>query len=118
MRIASLVRDAGALPDLEAARALRAEIRDTSITAAEAVLELAFHHAIQGEEDKLRAVISRLRELARTGDCAYYTEIAHFMAGLPLPAPSSTIWCDDPDSVRSRWHQVVQDRRTRLGTAQ
>ncbi|MFD5512140.1 ATP/GTP-binding protein [Streptomyces sp. NPDC127051] len=119
LRIAALVRDAGALPGLDIARALRAEIRDAGITAAEAVLELAlaFHHAIAGEQDKVRAVIDRLNALARTGDYIYYADIARYMAGLPLPAPSSTIWCDDPDSVRSRWHQVVQDRRTRLGTA-
>ncbi|MCX5195755.1 hypothetical protein OOK31_17940 [Streptomyces sp. NBC_00249] len=78
-------------PGLEAARALRAEIRDTGITAAEAVLELvlAFHHAVQREEDKVRAVIDRLRELARTGDYAYYADIAPFMAGLRLPNGSS-----------------------------
>ncbi|THA53136.1 ATP/GTP-binding protein [Streptomyces sp. A1136] len=120
VRIASLVRDAGALPGLEAARALRAEIRDTGVTAAEAVLELAlaFHHAIQGEEDKVRVVISRLRELARTGDYTYYADIAHFMAGLPLPSPSPATWLDGPNAVRAHWQQLVQDRRSRLGTVE
>ncbi|WP_405787245.1 hypothetical protein OG753_04260 [Streptomyces sp. NBC_00029] len=117
VRIASLVRDAGALTGLEAARALRTEIRDTGITAAEAVLELAlaFHHAVQVEEDKARAVISRLRELARSGDYTYYADIAHFMAGLPLPSPSPATWLHGPNAVRARWRQLVQDRRDRLG---
>ncbi|WP_331761928.1 ATP/GTP-binding protein [Streptomyces sp. NBC_01546] len=118
VRIASLVRDAGALRGLEAARALRAEIRDTGITAAEAVLELAlaFHHAVQGEEDKVRVVINRLRELSRTGDYAYYADISHFMAGLRLPDGSSAHWLDGLETVRARWQQLVQDRRARIGT--
>ncbi|WP_251096567.1 hypothetical protein [Streptomyces sp. Caat 7-52] len=78
MRIAALARDAGTLRGREAARDLRAESHDAGITAAEAVLELAlaFHHAVLGEEDKAGAVIDRLRELARTGDYAYYADIA------------------------------------------
>ncbi|WP_324605384.1 hypothetical protein [Streptomyces sp. NRRL F-2664] len=120
VRIASLVRDAGALPGLEAAQALRTEIRDTGITAAEAVLELAlaFHHAVQGEEDKVQVVISRLRELAGTGDYAYYADIAHFMAGLRLPDGSSAHWLDGLETVRARWQQLVLTRRTHLGTDQ
>ncbi|MEU6895919.1 hypothetical protein ABZ934_30000 [Streptomyces sp. NPDC046557] len=89
MRIAGLVRDAGTLRGLEAARDLLAEIREAGITAAEAVLELAlaFHHAVLGEHDKVRAVIDRLRELARAGDYGYYADIAHYMGGLPLSRP-------------------------------
>ncbi|MFD9271598.1 hypothetical protein ACFWB1_38005 [Streptomyces goshikiensis] len=117
LRIAALVRDAGTLRGLEAARALRAEIREAGITAAEAALELAlaFHHAVQGDHDKVRAVIARLRDLARTGDYAYYADIAHFMADLPLTA-SLANWLGGPDEVRARWHQLVQTRRTRLHT--
>ncbi|MFE7776914.1 hypothetical protein ACFU5O_24080 [Streptomyces sp. NPDC057445] len=86
MKIAALVRDAGTLPSLETARALRTEIRDAGITAAQVVLELAlaFHHAVRGEQDRIRAVADRLRELARNGDYAYYVDIAHYMGGLPL----------------------------------
>ncbi|WP_190137850.1 ATP/GTP-binding protein [Streptomyces longispororuber] len=115
-RIAALVRDAGTLPGLETARALRAEIRDTGITAAEAVLELtlAFHHAVKGEQDKVRTVIHRLRELARGGDYAYYTDIAHFMGGLPLTAPSAARWIDGADTVRDRWRTLVIARRRAL----
>ncbi|MFC8015448.1 hypothetical protein [Streptomyces cinereoruber] len=117
MRIAALVRDAGTLRGLESARALRAEIRNAGITAAEAVLELAlaFHHAVLGERDKVRAVIDRLRELSRTGDYAYYADIAHYMGGLPLPGPSTAQWLDGADAVRDRWHRLVQTHRARLG---
>ncbi|WP_432171233.1 ATP/GTP-binding protein [Streptomyces sp. 1222.5] len=116
VRIAALVRDAGTLRGLEAARDLRAESHDAGITAAEAVLELAlaFHHAVLGEQDKVRAVIDRLRELARTGDYAYYTDVAHFMAGLPLPGPSAVRWIKSEGHVRSAWRRLVQDRQQHL----
>jgi hypothetical protein len=109
VRIVALVRDDGAL--------LRAESHDAGITAAEAVLELAFafYHAVLGERDKVRAVIDRLRELARTGDYAYYADIAHNMGGLPLPGPSSAHWLDGAEAVRARWHRLVQTRRAHLG---
>lgn len=116
-RIAALVRDAGTLRGLEAARDLRADTRDAGITAAEAVLELAlaFHHCVHGERDKVRAVIDRLHELAGTGDYAYYADIAHYMGGLPLPGPSTAQWLDGADAVRARWHRLVQTRRAHLG---
>ncbi|MFD4922976.1 hypothetical protein ACFWNE_16950 [Streptomyces goshikiensis] len=118
LRIAALVRDAGALPGLDTARALRAEIRDAGITAAEADLELAlaFHHAIADEPDKARAVIDRLNELTRGGDYAYYVDIAHFMAGLPLPGPSDIRWTESAEHVRSAWHSLVLARQEHLRT--
>ncbi|WP_333751809.1 ATP/GTP-binding protein [Streptomyces sp. IBSBF 2394] len=117
VQIAALVRDAGTLRGLEAARDLRAETRNAGITAAEAVLELAlaFHHSVLGERDKVRAVIDRLHELAGTGDYAYYADIAHYMGGFPLPGPSTAQWLDGADAVRARWHRLVQTRRARLG---
>ncbi|WP_322872274.1 ATP/GTP-binding protein [Streptomyces goshikiensis] len=118
LRIAALVRDAGALPGLDTARALRAEIRDAGITAAEADLELAlaFHHAITDEPDKTRAVIDRLNELTRGGDYAYYVDIAHFMAGLPLPGSSDIRWTESEEHVRSAWHSLVLARQEHLRT--
>lgn len=53
---------------------------------------LAFHHAVRDEADDLAAAIARLREATATGDFAYYLDIAHFMAGLPLERPSTTRW--------------------------
>ncbi|MGI5485039.1 ATP/GTP-binding protein [Streptomyces lavendofoliae] len=119
VRIAALVAEAGSLRGLEAARALRTEIRDTGIAAAEALLDLglAFHHAVQGDENKVSAVIDRLRELARSGDYAYYADIAHFMAGLRLPDGSSARWLDGHEAVRARWQQLVQTRRAQIRNA-
>ncbi|WP_324290913.1 ATP/GTP-binding protein [Streptomyces sp. H27-S2] len=119
LRIVPLVREAGTLASLDAARALRTEIRDAGITAAESVLDLtlAFHHAILGEQDKLRAVIDRLNELAQTGDYAYYADIAHYMAGLPLTSTSTVRWLDGERQTRTRWHGLVAARRIRIGRA-
>ncbi|MFE1876804.1 ATP/GTP-binding protein [Streptomyces sp. NPDC059496] len=117
LRIAVLVRDAGTLDGLGAARALRTEIRDAGITVAEAVLELAlaFHHAVADEPARVRAVIDRLSELTRGGAYAYYVDIAHYMAGLPLPGPPATQWIDGPDTVRARWQDLVRTRRVHIG---
>ncbi|WP_406511236.1 hypothetical protein OG851_01405 [Streptomyces sp. NBC_00161] len=116
VQVSALARDAGTLADLDSARALRAEIRAAGITSAEAVLELAIalHHAVLGEYDKVLTVIGRLHALAERGDYAYYADIAQYMAGLPLPAPSPATWLDGPDAVRTRWRQLVQDRQTRI----
>ncbi|MFJ4329151.1 ATP/GTP-binding protein [Streptomyces tricolor] len=117
LRIAALARDAGILPGLETARVLRAESRDAGITAAEAVLDvvLAFHHAILSEHDKVRTAVDRLRDLARSGDYAYYADIAHFMAGQPLPQPSTARWLEPEETVRRRWETLVAERRHHLG---
>ncbi|MGW1598783.1 ATP/GTP-binding protein [Streptomyces sp. NPDC002343] len=117
LKIAALARDAGTPPGPEAARVLRAESRDAGITAAEAVLDLvlAFHHAVLGDHDKIRATADRLRDLARNGDYAYYADIAHFMAGQPLPQPSTARWLEPEDTVRRRWETLVAERRHHLG---
>ncbi|TDU80673.1 hypothetical protein [Streptomyces sp. KS 21] len=103
LKVAALAREASTLTDLEGARALRAEIHAAGINSAEAVFELALalHHAVLGDHDKVRTVIHRLHELAQRGDYAYYADVAHYMAGLPLPAPSPTTWLDGPDAVRT-----------------
>ncbi|MEV7417709.1 ATP/GTP-binding protein [Streptomyces sp. NPDC089919] len=115
VQVAAIARSAGSLASLEGACALRAEIRTAGITSAEAVLELvlALHHAAAAEPDKVRAVVDRLRNLAEHGDYAYYVDVAHFMAGLPL-AVSPTTWLDGPDAVRARWKQLVEDRQARI----
>ncbi|MER5359035.1 hypothetical protein [Streptomyces sp. NPDC002785] len=41
--------------------------------------------------------------------------VAHHMAGLPLPGPTTTQWIDSPDAVRARWQHLVHTRRTRTG---
>ncbi|MEU9405753.1 ATP/GTP-binding protein [Streptomyces sp. NPDC048281] len=114
---AAIARDAGTPAGTEPARALRAEIHEAGITAAQAVLELTlvFHHTVRNEQDDAQAAIARLHALTATSD-RYYRDIAHSIAGLPLPEPSTTLWLDDPEEVRARWHRILQDRRTRLGT--
>jgi hypothetical protein len=54
----------------------------------EATLQLAlcFHHAVTDNRSDLWVAISRLYDMTSGGDYAYYTDIAHFMADLPLPA--------------------------------
>ncbi|MEU1520378.1 ATP/GTP-binding protein [Streptomyces sp. NPDC005811] len=113
---AAIARDAGTPAGPEPARALRAAIHEAGITAAHTVLELAlvFHHTVRGEQDDVQAAIDRLHALTESGDHGYYRDIAHCLAGLPLPA-STTVWLDGPEEVRARWHQLVQDRRTHLG---
>ncbi|MBB1258325.1 ATP/GTP-binding protein [Streptomyces alkaliterrae] len=117
VRTAAFVRDAGTLHSLAAARALRIDIRESGVAASEAVLELAlaFHHAVLGESDKVRAVIGRLQEQTRTGDYAYYIDIAHFMAGFPLAEASTARWLDSAEDVRARWRQLVHTRQAALG---
>ncbi|MEU2866921.1 hypothetical protein ACIQWL_53865 [Streptomyces mirabilis] len=117
---AAIARDAGTPTSPEPARALRTAIHEAGITAAQTVLELTlvFHHAVQDEQDNTQAAIARLHALTETGDHSYYRDIAHCMAGIPLPEPSTTVWLDGPEEVRTRWHQLVQDRRTHLDTTE
>lgn len=118
--IAGLVRTAGRTDDDFTARAdwLRAEITSSGITAAALLLDLAavFHHTVRAQEAETRDALDRLAALAAGGDHTYCTEIAHFMAGLPLPEPSTTRWTTNEDDVRSAWHTLVQARQEHLHT--
>ncbi|MFI8348042.1 hypothetical protein [Streptomyces sp. NPDC085596] len=69
---------------------LRTEIRTAGITYAELALDLtlAFHHAIRNDQDQAAATIARLRENTLDGDYAYYSDLAAFMADLPLDEAS------------------------------
>lgn len=58
----------------------------------------------------------RLRALTAAGDFAYFTDIAHFMVGLPLPGPSAIRWTESEDNVRSAWRRMVQTRQEHLRT--
>ncbi|MFD9537558.1 ATP/GTP-binding protein [Streptomyces sp. NPDC060010] len=115
-KIAALVRDAGSTTAQigDRGRLLRTEIHTNGIVAASALLELAlaFHHAVRAEQGEVSAVIGRLRELVQGSDCAYYCDIAHFMAGLPLPEVSTARWIDGEGPTRARWHALVAARRT------
>ncbi|NUH42865.1 ATP/GTP-binding protein [Streptomyces samsunensis] len=114
---AGLIRSAGTPgPAVEdRASVLRADIHTAGVTAAHATLELGlcFHHAVRGDGDALQAATTRLRALTQNGDYAYYTDIAHFMADLPLPADHApqTQWIDGDESARQRWRALVTARR-------
>ncbi|MBP5907434.1 ATP/GTP-binding protein [Streptomyces sp. LBUM 1478] len=120
-RIAALVRDAGFDADLpDRAAVLLAEIGVSGISYAAAKLQLAlcFHHAVLDAQDDLATAITRLRELTRSGDYAYYVEIAHFMAGLPFSEHTARArWIDGERQTRERWRHLVETRGNRLGTA-
>ncbi|MGW9618736.1 ATP/GTP-binding protein [Streptomyces diastaticus] len=116
LNLAALLRDAGTNPAVdERAEALRTEARAAGLISAEAMLDLtlAFHHAVTDDDTKLATDLERLTALAGTGDYPYYADIAHFMAGLPLPSASTAQWLTDEATVRARWRHLVQARRDR-----
>ena len=118
-RIAALIRDAGTPDDIvQRAQVLRAETGVAGIVAAQATLELAlaFHHSVRSDREQLAAVIGRLQQLSGDGDYAYYVDIAHFMAGLPLQGPSQARWIDSESTTRERWRALVTDRGEGLRT--
>ncbi|MFG3229933.1 ATP/GTP-binding protein [Kitasatospora sp. NPDC048194] len=120
-RIAALVRDAGTGGEefLERAAVLDAQVRASGVRAARTTLALAvcFHHAVLNDDNALDTAIRDLDQLTRDRDHAYYTDIAHFMAGRPLQHPSPAQWLDGPDAVRGRWRTLVIARQDRLRSA-
>jgi len=125
-RIAALVRDAGR-PGTgfeDRVQALRAEITTAGLPLAQATLQLVlcFHRAVldtgtdTATDPDLDAAITRLRELTASGDHAYYTDIAHFMAARPLPPglASPAQWLDPQHLTRARWRTLVTTRQARL----
>ncbi|GHH57516.1 tetratricopeptide repeat protein [Streptomyces candidus] len=116
--IAALARDAGRTDaDIDdRAQVLRAEITAAGVTYTELALDLAlaFHHAIRNDHDQVTATIARLSENTRDGDFAYYSDIAAFMADLPLEDTSPTRWIDGAQHTRRRWRNLVSARRAHL----
>jgi len=119
--LAALVRDAGTPGgglDDRIGR-LRAEIDEAglaSVLAATLQLAACFHYAVLDDPTALAAGTARLRELTQDGDFAYYLDIAHFMADLPLPPdhPTGTRWLDTTAQTRTRWRTLVTTRRRLL----
>jgi hypothetical protein len=116
--IAALARDAGRTDaDIDdRAQVLRAEIRTAGVTYAELALDLtlALHHAVRETHDEVDAAISRLHAATGGGYYAYYSDIAHFVAGLPLEATSRARWLDGQQPTRQRWRTLVTTRRDHL----
>ncbi|MFM9812835.1 ATP/GTP-binding protein [Streptomyces scabiei] len=118
--IASLIRDAGSPAIDDRARTLRTELDVAGLTSMTSTLEVAvaFHQAVLDDHEALNATITRLREQTSDGTYAYYTDIAHFMAGLPLPTEHTPPrWLDGEGATRARWRALVTARRDLLRTA-
>lgn len=115
--IVGLIKDAGANGVTSRAEGLRHGIEGAGLPFLLRFVELAcaFHHAIRNDEPQVAAAIDRLHVLTASGDFAYFVDVAHFMAGLPLPGPTTTIWIDEPDVVRARWQHLVHTRQARQG---
>ncbi|MFE5097025.1 ATP/GTP-binding protein [Streptomyces sp. NPDC056638] len=115
-QVVALIKDAGTDGITDRAQGLHTDIEAAGLPFLHRFVELAlaFHHAVRGEDQDMAATISRLRELTAIGDFAYFTDIAHFMAALPLPEPSTTRWTKDEDDVRSAWRGLVQARQEHL----
>ncbi|MGW7313146.1 ATP/GTP-binding protein [Streptomyces sp. NPDC054865] len=113
----ALIKDAGTGDVVDRAQTLHADIEAAGLPFLHRFVELAlaFHHAVRGEDQHLAATINRLRALTATGDFAYFTDVAHFMAGLPLPGPTTTRWLDGEDRTRDRWYRLATARRARIG---
>ncbi|MEU3564178.1 ATP/GTP-binding protein [Kitasatospora sp. NPDC006786] len=117
-RIAALIRDAGTGGQdfLDRANLLDAEVRASGVRAARTTLALAlcFHHAVLADDAGLDTAIRDLDQLTRDHDYAYYTDIAHFMAGRDLQFPSGARWYDGDQAVRGRWRALVTARQARF----
>ncbi|MFI1155100.1 hypothetical protein [Streptomyces sp. NPDC020817] len=115
-KVVALIKDAGTSGVTNGAQGVNAEIEAAGLPSLHRFVELvlAFHHAVRGEDQGLAATIDRLRALTATGDFAYFTDIAHYMAGLPLPEPSTTRWTKSEADVRSAWHGLVRVRQEHL----
>ncbi|MDI3408366.1 ATP/GTP-binding protein [Streptomyces cavernicola] len=113
--IAALVRDAGDPTVEDRVCTLRTELDVAGLTSMTPTLELAlaFHQAVLDDQQALATTIARLRELTRDGDFAYYVDIAHCMASLPLPdGHTAPRWLDGATATCARWRSVVNARRT------
>ncbi|MFD5618510.1 hypothetical protein [Streptomyces yangpuensis] len=116
-QVVALIKDAGTDSVIGRVQRLHAQIDAAGLPFLHRFVDLAlaFHHAARGEDQDVAATIDRLRALTTTGDFAYFTDIAHFMAGLPVPASSATRWLDSPDLTRAGWQRIVDARREHLG---
>ncbi|WP_406430509.1 hypothetical protein OHB00_01810 [Streptomyces sp. NBC_00631] len=100
--------------------ALRTELEVAGLTSMAPTLELAaaFHRAVLDDHDALTVALSRLGDLTQDGGYAYYLDLVHFMAGLPLAHTSSARWLDGEPATRRLWRALVTDRHRLLGGTQ
>ncbi|MFD7206288.1 ATP/GTP-binding protein [Streptomyces sp. NPDC059893] len=115
--IAALVRDAGHPGIDDRVRTLRTELDVAGLTSTTPTLDLAhaFHQAVLNDRDAIASTIEQLREHTDGGAFAYYIDIVHFMAGLPLPDHHTPPrWLDTEQATRSRWRSLVLRRQNLL----
>ncbi|MEU8718233.1 ATP/GTP-binding protein [Streptomyces sp. NPDC048663] len=114
VRRAELIRDAGSDSVDDQIATLRTELDIAGLASLAPVIELAgaFHQAVLDDHTALHATLARLRELTSDEDHAYFVDIAHFMADLPLDQASGARWLDDEQRTRSRWRRLVIARQT------
>ncbi|MDQ8707576.1 ATP/GTP-binding protein [Streptomyces sp. LHD-70] len=114
-QVAELVRTAGRDDDefTDRTNQLQAEIAAGGLTSVALLLDLAvaFHHAVRDHEADVHETLRRLAERTAGGDYTYYLDIAHHMAGLTLPTPTTVRWAGDTDAVPARWRTLVTARR-------
>ncbi|MFH8470391.1 ATP/GTP-binding protein [Streptomyces sp. NPDC017991] len=111
---AELVRDAGSDSVDHQIATLRTELDIAGLTSLSPAIELAgaFHQAVLDDHTALNATLTRLREQTSAEEHAYFVDIAHFMAGLPLPAGHHPpTWLDGEQATRDRWRALVTARR-------
>ncbi|MGW4878663.1 hypothetical protein ACWEPI_19110 [Streptomyces sp. NPDC004262] len=113
---AELIRNAGSDSVDDQIATLRTELDIAGLASLTPAIELAgaFHHAVLNDHTALHATLARLRELTSDEDHAYFVDIAHFMADLPLDQASGARWLDDEQHTRSRWRGLVIARQTYL----
>ncbi|MGW8065896.1 ATP/GTP-binding protein [Streptomyces ziwulingensis] len=116
--VADLIKDAGTSGVADRAQNLHSDIEAAGLPFLHRFVELAtaFHHAVRDDHQELAATVGRLRELTASGDFAYFVDVAHFMAGLPLPELSAIRWTTSEEQVRTAWRRLVQNRQAYLRT--
>jgi hypothetical protein len=120
VRNARLLHDCGSAVDLaEQAEAVAALATDSGLSSCVAYARLAacFDAAVQGRSELIDTSRAKLRECVRGAELAYLLELAHFMAGdEPPPDLPRARWIDGAAQTRSRWSQLVIERRRELSS--
>lgn len=116
VRRAELIRGAGSDGVDDQIATLRTELEIAGLASLTPAIELAcaFHQAVLDDHSALRATLVRLRELTSHEDHAYFVDIAHFMADMPLDQASGARWLDGEQHTRSRWRGLVLARQAYL----
>lgn len=113
---AELIRDAGSDSVDDQIATLRTELDIAGLASLTPAIELAgaFHQAVLDDHSALHATLARLREQTSDEDHAYFVDIAHFMADLPLDQAFGARWLDGEQRTRSRWRGLVIARQAYL----